>query len=131
MSTRANVVLTETYTDSFKKSHTEKLMFYRHSDGYPEGVLPTLEKLSDWIRRGVVRNNLTQVAGWLVLLGAMEYNTIPEFKAEDGYCIDTDTIKDPRDWKVGAYEPCLGLAGDGEYLYTMDVRTGEIAYKEV
>jgi len=130
MSTRANVILKETYKDSFRKEWTEELLFYRHSDGYPEGVLPTLEKLSDWIRRGVVRNNLMQVAGWLVILGAMEYNTIPDFEVKDGYLRDTDTIKDPKDWKVGAYEPCTGLAGNGEYVYTMDVKTGDITYNE-
>lgn len=131
MSTRADVILKETYKDSFGTNHTEELMFYRHSDGYPEGVMPTLEKLSDWIKRKKVRNNLSQVAGWLVLLGAMEYNTIPYFEVEDGYLRDMDTIKDPKDWKVGAYEPCTMLSGDGEYIYTVDVVTGGITYEEV
>ncbi len=38
MSTGANVVLTDDFGDS--------LGFYRHSDGYPDGVMPTHEKLS-------------------------------------------------------------------------------------
>ena len=33
MSTRANIILKDSY---------DKLYFYRHCDGYPEGVAPTL-----------------------------------------------------------------------------------------
>lgn len=132
MSTRANVILREPYSKDINRGkRIDELMFYRHSDGYPAGVLPTLEKLSDWIKRGVVRNNLMQVAGWLVILGAMEYNAIPEFEAQNGYCINTDTIKDPEDWKVGAYEPCTGLVGNIEYVYVMDITTGEITYRHI
>lgn len=69
MSTRANIVI---------KDRHDKLFFYRHSDGYPEGTLPTLNKFIDWVKSGKIRDNVSQAAGWLIILGALEYNTLPE-----------------------------------------------------
>ena len=127
MSTRANVIL---------KEGKNKLYFYRHSDGYPKGTMPTLEILSKWIKTGKVRKDLTQVSGWLVILGALEYSTIPQIETEKEIilgreydCPKMDTIQDPTDWKAGAYEPTTGIHGDIEHLYTIDVLTGEIIHE--
>ncbi|MGD0340339.1 MAG: hypothetical protein ABSA76_01340 [Bacteroidales bacterium] len=131
MSTRANVIL---------KDESSKLIFYKHSDGYPEGVLPVLNKFMDWLNAGKIRNNVSQSAGWLIILGAMEYNTIPKFKAEKPEGVypgstltfgNLDTFEDPKDWKVGAYEPTTCIHGDIEFLYTIDLKKAEISVQEV
>ena len=116
MSTRANIVL---------KDGNEKLFFYRHSDGYPEGTMPTLEMFSNYIKKGAIRNNISQAAGWLILIGAGEYG--------GGEVVSTvpDLENDFHGWKVGAYEPTTGIHGDIEYLYTIDVDTGDIKVEEV
>lgn len=112
MSTRANIVIKDKY---------DKLFFYRHSDGYPSGVEETLTKLMSFLQTGKLRNNASQFAGWLILLGAIEYGAIPAFtKNESGYG-DMDTVEVPKDWKVGAYEPTTGIHGDIQYLYVIDL----------
>jgi len=124
MSTRANIIL---------KDGSNKLYFYRHSDGYPKGVMPTLNKFIEWLKSGKIRADIQQGSGWLIVLGAIEYNAIPEYKTETverfgrtyTETVD-DSIQDPKDWKVGAYEPTNGLHGDIEYLYTIDLQKKEI-----
>jgi hypothetical protein len=118
MSTRANIIIKDSYS---------KLFFYRHSDGYPEGTMPLLNKFVGWIKNKTIRNNIQQSAGWLIILGALEYNTIPkcEFDAPSypgstGYG-KIETIEDPTDWKCGAIEPTTAIHGDIDYLYIIDV----------
>jgi len=129
MSTRANIIL---------KEGKEKLFFYRHSDGYPSGTLPTLNKFIEWMKEGKIRNDLSQGAGWLIILGAIEYGAIPEYKTEKvkrygREYIETvqDSVECPKDWKVGAYEPTTALHGDIEYLYTIDMNTLELTVQNV
>lgn len=109
MSTRANIII--------KDSHTE-LWFYRHSDGYPEGVMPTLKKFIDLIKKGTLRDDAMQSAGWLIIFGHNEYK-VP----------DEPSVK--NDWKVGAYEPTTGQHGDIEWLYTVDVEKMTIEKKRI
>lgn len=66
MSTRANIIITD---------GQDKLFFYRHSDGYPSGTLPTLNLFLEWVKVGKIRDNVQQAAGWLILIGANEYKT--------------------------------------------------------
>lgn len=118
MSTRANVAMMDKYGDL--------LWFYRHSDGYPEGALPTLKKFMEWLAAGKIRSNTNQSAGWLVILGAAEYNhsydkngnrtpgTLETLTAPQGDAIGTG-------WKAGAYEPTVGIHGDIEYCYVLDL----------
>lgn len=122
MSTRANIIIKDKHSEQF---------FYRHSDGYPEGVLPTLNKFMEWLKAGIIRDNLSQACGWLVILGAIEYNTIPSFETTPPSSYDKgygkpETIEQPNDWKVGAYEPCNGLTGWIEYLYIIDLELKEL-----
>lgn len=116
MSTRCNIII---------KEGDDKMFFYRHSDGYPEGVAPTLNMFMEWLRNGKIRDNISQGAGWLIALGAMEYNSLPSYKAskDEGYgsYAELDSIKPPTDWKVGAYEPTTAIHGDIEYLYIIDL----------
>ena len=51
MSTRANIIIKDSYN---------KLYFYRHSDGYPEGTMPTLTKFLDMVVNKEIRNNVLQ-----------------------------------------------------------------------
>lgn len=52
MSTRANIIV---------KDKHDTLWFYRHSDGYPEGTLPSLNKFLDMVKSGKIRDNVGQV----------------------------------------------------------------------
>ena len=98
MSTRCNVIVKDAY------GH---LVFYRHCDGYPEGVKDTLLTFMERVENGVYRDNVEQSAGWLVVLGYEEYKDIRDFDS----------------WEVGAYEPSVGIHGDIEYLYVLDLET--------
>lgn len=136
MSTRANIVLTETYSwkeNGSEHSRTEKLFFYRHSDGYPEGMLPILNVFCRWMKEGKIRNDISQAAGWLVILGAIEYNTIPAFNLEKPHYRDDaprygdlSTVKSPDDWNCGSIEPTTGIHDDIEYLYIIDMKYKKI-----
>jgi hypothetical protein len=127
MSTRANIIIKDQY---------DKLYFYRHSDGYPKGTLPTLEKFLSLVKSGKIRDNASQSAGWLIVIGAIEYQTVhPEYFPEskkESYNQDDKEIEScvnefsPDDWKVGAYEPTTGIHGDIEHLYVIDLDKKEI-----
>jgi len=94
MSTRANVQI---------KDQFDNLWFYRHSDGYPEGTLPTLTKFTDMIKDNQIRSNVNQSAGWLIQIGYEEYK---EYQPS---------------WKIGSYEPTTCRHNDIEYLYVIDL----------
>ena len=108
MSTRANIII---------QDKNDKLYFYRHSDGYPETTMESLKEFCN-MYKNQLRDNVNQSAGWLILLGAIEY----------GFNGD---IKKPNDllsmeWKVGAYEPTTMVHGDIEFLYTIDLVNKEL-----
>jgi len=141
MSTRANVILA-------KPSWDDYLLFYRHSDGYPEGTLPHLEQFMGWVKEDRIRDNVSQSAGWLVMLGALEYRQyqLPyerwhswlkvlskeEFKTKLNRVFGKHNApchpskNESMGWKVGAFEPASYLAGDIEYLYMVDLDKKEI-----
>lgn len=100
MSTRCNIVVKDS------KGFREHLIFYRHCDGYPEGVLPLLTKFMTWVKEGKLRNNPEQSAGWLIVLGHQEYEILPE---------------PSKDWQVGSIEPATQIHSDIEYLYVCDL----------
>lgn len=129
MSTRCQVIIKDDY-------ETGELWFYRHSDGYPDGTLPTLYKFLDWVKSGKIRNNAEQSAGWLVILGHWEYNAPGTYLADrypEEHRLGEPTGKHDQTgmgWKVGAYEPCSpNLHYDIEYLYTVDLAAKTITYK--
>lgn len=125
MSTRCNIII---------KDEEDQLIFYRHSDGYPDGALPTLKKFMAWVKEGKIRDNVEQSSGWLILIGAKEYDSVyigggkRELKT-------TLTEPDPADeisgWKCGAYEPTVSIHGDIEYLYTLDLQKLTITVQKV
>ena len=130
MSTRAQIIITD---------GQDELWFYRHSDGYPEGTMPTLEKFLSWVKEGKIRNNVEQAAGWLVLIGAKEYSTeLVSSSAGKSEWKEKENLFEPPEgdrmtgWKCGAYEPCCPeMHGDIEYLYTVDLKKLKITHKEV
>lgn len=109
MSTRANIIIKDDY---------DKLIFYRHSDGYPEGVKPTLDKLCTLVQEGELRDNVIQTAGWLITFGAQEMNEC--YKGE---------IPSYSKWKVGFYEPTTCVHDDIEHAYVVDL--SDKTYKEI
>ena len=130
MSTRCNIIVNES------GAHGEKLYFYRHSDGYPEGAMPLLVKFVNWMREGKIRNNIVQAPGWLIVLGAIEYSAIPDFNPESpqispkGYG-NIETIQPPGYWKCGSIEPTTDLHGNIEYIYTIDLKSMNITIQEM
>ena len=133
MSTRAGIIV----KDSFSEVH-----FYRHSDGYPEGTMPTLNIFLKWLKDGIIRDDAIQSAGWLVIIGAMEYNTIPKHVTTETVSkwnpakivrdTDIDSIEPPSDWEVGSYEPTNNVNnhGDLEYIYTIDLNKQTITHRQ-
>ena len=129
MSTRANIIIKS-------KRHNEKLYFYRHSDGYEKGTLPTLNLFLDLVKKGKIRDNVSQAAGWLILIGSIEYQTLSDKCYPEGnkHSFNQNKSKidkllenfEPFDWKCGAYEPATGIYGDIEYLYIIDLDKKEI-----
>ena len=121
MSTRANIVI---------KDSCDQLWFYRHSDGYPEGAMPTLQKFVKWLRDGTIRNNSDQAAGWLILVGAEEYNrgdhTVAYKQLPASEAFSPDVSGGCTGWKCGAYEPTTGVHGDIEFLYVIDCEAATI-----
>ncbi len=99
MSTRANIVIIE---------GSDKLIFYRHSDGYPEVTGESLKKFVAGYK-DQMRCNISQSAGWLILHGHIEY--MPQ----------SQKYPEMMGWKVGAYEPTTCIHSDIEYLYEIDL----------
>jgi len=137
MSTRAIVILSETKPDAYGRKKSEEMFFYRHSDGYPEGTLPILNKFMDWLKADKIRDNIVQASGWLVILGAIEYDTIPKCarskpatKYGTAYA-KVETIEEPKDWKVGAFEPTNCIHGDAQWLYEINLTKKTLTYKEI
>ena len=87
----------------------ETMNFYRHWDGNPEVVLPQLNLLLDRVKDETLRDNTQQFSGHLIVLGAIEYNSIPN-----------DSIY--KDWKVGAYEPVGDNYPDVSCQYVIDLK---------
>lgn len=100
MGIRANVII---------KDNNGELIFYRHNDGDPEGVAHSLRTFLEMVKDRKIRNNVEQAAGWLILLGCRELEKIRTIYPEH------------NTWKVGAYEPATGIAGDIEFLYEIDL----------
>jgi hypothetical protein len=128
MSTRANIVV--------KSDGEIDAWFYRHSDGYPDGALPLLNKFMDWLKARKIRDNISQACGWLIVLGHHEYRSaankpdgedgkywLPQFEPQG----ETYT----SGWKVGAIEPTDGIHEDIEYLYTIDLTKKTLTYNKI
>lgn len=123
MSTRAIIII--------KDEHSQ-CMFYRHSDGYPEGTMPTLEKFLDLVKEGKIRDNTSQAAGWLVILGMQEYASgyygRPNRNAPLKDALPTDGV---GGWKVGVFEPISQDDVGEEFTYLIDLLAKTITHTTV
>ena len=110
MSTRCNVVI--------KGQYEGQIILYRHCDGYPEGVAPTLDRFCEWVKQGKIRQSAGQSAGWLILLGIQEY-------ASDAPYVELMDLEPETGgmmgWKIGSYEPTDGIHGDIDYIHVVDL----------
>lgn len=109
MSTRSNIILGSPLWN-------EQLYFYKHMDGYPDGVAPYLNTFVRWLREGYIRNNVEQSAGWLIVMGTMEQ--LSRFNA-----INFKNMPEFYGWKVGDIELATCIHGDIEHLYYINVDT--------
>ena len=120
MSTRALIIVKDEYGD--------KLGFYRHSDGYPEGVMPLIQKYVDMVRSGQLRNNVVQSAGWLIELGRQELVDMYKDMGESG-------VPAYYKWKIGTIEPHVitnpKKQSDLEYCYTINLSNCTVQAKEL
>lgn len=126
MSTRANIIVTD---------GDEELIFYRHSDGYPEGARPLLDKFLGHVKAGHIRDNVGQAAGWLIVLGREEYahRDEPQDEYNAAYRQPEPTVGTNgscMSWKVGSIEPATGIHGDIEWLYIVDLKAKTIRQHE-
>ena len=128
MSTRSQIII---------KDERDEQWFYRHSDGYPSGNMPSLFKLMQWYDEGKIRKNVEQSCGWLVLIGADEYGYVYDYKSEKQTRKKTLTSPSKKDsisgWKYGAYEICPKKEkhGDIEWLYTIDIVSNTIVIEAI
>ena len=100
MSTRSNILVTD---------GQEKLLFYKHCDGYHTGQEILLKYMQE-IKDGKLRNNVSQSAGWLIVFGYLNRT-----KSGNGL-----------DWQVGDYEPTDYYGSDIEYFYICDIKKMQI-----
>ena len=107
MTTRANITVME---------DGDIMIFYQHSDGYPEGVMPMLRWFVDSMRVGAIRRNIELASGWLVIYGRRKMLT--DVPATDSQ-------------SVGYVIPAVHIHGDIEFYYTVDIKTLTVKAYEV
>lgn len=111
MSTRCNIHFTYAGRDEVEAN------VYRHSDGYPDGVLPDLEKFFEAVEAQTSDtrfNDPTYLAAKFVVWQAGEYARMGAYNYLTG---KTGEVK-PLDFlSVGVM---TRDAGDGEYIYTVE-----------
>ena len=118
MSTRAQVKIVD--------RHGDELWFYRHSCGAPKDTLPGLDTFLGWVKEGKIRDTTEQAAGWLILIGARENDTVYDCNTQKENL--KASLTEPGSdglygWKCGAYEPRPHRErhADIEYFYTIDL----------
>ena len=108
MSTRCQLAI---YPDEKSKIESAEVFIYKHSDGYPEGVIPTIMPFLNWFEqnRGISDESYctARLVAHLVLCND---NTVRKFKSKE-----TSPVTD--------FVDCLGfgvdttLHGDIEFFY--------------
>ncbi|MBA7561172.1 hypothetical protein ES695_16280 [Candidatus Atribacteria bacterium 1244-E10-H5-B2] len=53
MSTRCQIEFSSIWENDKKEKQTESILVYRHSNGYPEGVIPDLKSFLKWLGRRI------------------------------------------------------------------------------
>lgn len=117
MSTRCNIVVTDAGGD--------KLYFYKHSDGYPSGILPILRRFLKLLKEGKIRDNVGQASGWLVRMGVDAQKRFLRDMRKKGYSMGLYT------WQATDIEPTTCVHSDIAFLYTVDLGKKEIRVQAV
>ena len=130
MSTRSQLRFTDEKTDRVSQ-------VYRHSDGYPEGIIPLLEHLQELLHATGTHRDSGYVAAQFILVDKLRYIE-RTFGCEDGLYSDLpDTIEavlDPESWEDlnqtpsyllghGVEDPSYDIHGDEEYLYVVRLQS--------
>lgn len=100
--------------------------FYRHSDGYPEGVAPSIKKYLEYVSRDLIRKNAEQSAGWLLIIGMQEYLGQYSHSNEKTLVKDITPTNAISGYKIGAYELATQFHSDIEYGYIVDISFGKV-----
>jgi hypothetical protein len=130
MSTRSQLRFTGKRTDRVAQ-------VYRHSDGYPESVVPLLEHLQELLRATGTQRDASYAAAQAILVDSLCYIE-RTFSCQDGVYSDLpDSIAevlDPESWEDlratpsyllghGVEDPSCGIHGDEEYLYVVGLQS--------
>ena len=97
MGTRANIIVTD---------GERQLWVYRSHDGNPSFISEDLKKIMRWISQRKILNEVSDIVGWLIILGI------------DKWPIDADG--DPTRNRYSDYEVTTGLHEDIDYLYVLN-----------
>lgn len=128
MSTRCQIRFTEADSDCVAQ-------VYRHSDGYPGGVLPLLKHLQELLHETGTQRGANYAAAQLLLIDELRYIGYTTESKNDSYSKWPNTIAgvlDPESWKQvdatpsyllghGVEDPSRGIHGDEEYLYIVEL----------
>ena len=129
MSTRSQLRF-QTASDS---DHPTIAQVYRHSDGYPESVLPALKRLQALLRATNTERGPAYTAAEFIHLEKCRGMSL-YLDRGPGREIAAETpteVLDPRNWVdldqplfllgYGVEDPARGIHGDEEYLYVVEL----------
>lgn len=98
-------------------------LWFRCTYGAPADVLPMLEQFLVWVESGVLRDNVEQSAGWLVVLGAYSLENLLRAaglpRRADLFWPNDEQSE--HGWKVGAIEPAARADRWAVYQYHVDL----------
>lgn len=128
MSTRCQLRFIDSCTDCVAQ-------VYRHSDGYPESVLPTLQHLQRLLRATQAQRDATYAAAQFLFydkLWTLERTLQSDDSLYEGYpdtVADVLTVESWRDCNKtpsyllghGVEDPSCGIHGDEEFLYVVEL----------
>jgi hypothetical protein len=112
------------YFQDGEQVRTEIAQIYRHSDGYPEGVVPDLNNMYELLDRTQSGRGASYSAACFIFLDKLGTFDRLYYKTDDERR-KVDSL-DPEDWEVdqpmflmghGVEDPAAGIHGDEEFLY--------------
>jgi hypothetical protein len=128
MSTRSQLRFTDEGTDRVAQ-------VYRHSDGYPESVVPLLKHLQELLHATGTQEEANYVAAQFIIVDRLRYIQ-RTFRWKKGLYNDLpDTVEEilsPETWEEldrtpsyllghAAEDPSCGIHGDEEYIYVVEL----------
>jgi hypothetical protein len=131
MSTRCQIQFVSNYFQDGEVVKTEKAQVYRHSDGYPESIVPDLDDMYGLLDDTMSGRGASYSAAVFIFLDKLGTFRRLYFETEDEDR-RLDSL-DPEDWDLdqllfllghGVEDPAAGIHGDEEFLYRVveDVR---------